>query len=92
LLFWPGIVGEFMKYLPITLIVTLSASLVYALIFVPTLGAIIAKPFKHPPDHKDGAYMWVVGKAVRHPVIMLFLALRLSVRRYPSPIATMARG
>ncbi len=34
-----------MKYLPITLIVTLSASLVYALIFVPTLGALIAKPF-----------------------------------------------
>ena len=28
LLFWPGIVGEFMKYLPITLIATLSASLV----------------------------------------------------------------
>jgi multidrug efflux pump len=79
LLFWPGIVGEFMKYMPITLIVTLSASLVYALIFVPTLGAIIAKPFKHPPQHKDGAYMWVVGKAVRHPVIMLFLALGLLV-------------
>ena len=67
LLFWPGIVGEFMKYLPITLIVTLSASMIYALIFVPTLGALIAKPFKHPPEHKDGAYMWVVGKAVRHP-------------------------
>lgn len=79
LLFWPGIVGEFMKYLPITLIVTLSASLVYALIFVPTLGALIAKPFKHPPQHKDGAYMWVVGKAVRHPVIMLFLAVALLV-------------
>ncbi len=77
LLFWPGIVGEFMKYMPITLIVTLSASLLYALIFVPTLGAIIAKPFKHPPVHKDGPYMWVVGKAVRHPVIVLFLALGL---------------
>ncbi|MBA3911129.1 MAG: MFS transporter [Rhodobacter sp.] len=79
LLFWPGIVGEFMKYLPITLIVTLSASLVYALIFVPTLGALIAKPFKHPPEHKDGAYMWLVGKAVRHPFIMLFLAVGLLV-------------
>jgi multidrug efflux pump len=75
LLFWPGIVGEFMKYMPITLIVTLSASLVYALIFVPTLGAIIAKPFKEPPKHKDGAYMWLVGRAVRHPVIVLTLAL-----------------
>ncbi|WP_431300849.1 efflux RND transporter permease subunit [Tabrizicola sp. BL-A-41-H6] len=77
LLFWPGVVGEFMKYMPITLIVTLSASLVYALIFVPTLGALLAKPFKHPPQHRDGPYMWVVGKAVRHPVIVLFLALGL---------------
>ena len=75
LLFWPGIVGEFMKYMPITLIATLSASMLYALIFVPTLGAIIAKPFKEPPVHKDGAYMWIVGKAIRHPVIVLFLAL-----------------
>lgn len=39
LLFWPGIVGEFMVYLPITLIATLSASLLMALVFVPTLGA-----------------------------------------------------
>lgn len=44
LLFWPGIVGEFMKYLPITLIATLSASLVMALIFVPTVGAYVGKP------------------------------------------------
>lgn len=42
LLFWPGVVGEFMKYLPITLIATLTASLAMALIFVPTLGANLA--------------------------------------------------
>ena len=75
LLFWPGIVGEFMKYMPITLIATLSASMLYALIFVPTLGSIISKPFKNPPVHKDGGYMWVVGKAIRHPFIVMFLAL-----------------
>jgi multidrug efflux pump len=45
LLFWPGLIGEFMKYLPITLIVTLSASLVMALFFVPTFGAML----KHAP-------------------------------------------
>ena len=44
LIFWPGMMGEFMKYLPITLIATLSASLFMALLFVPTLGAIIGKP------------------------------------------------
>jgi multidrug efflux pump len=44
LMFWPGVVGEFMKYLPLTLIATLSASLVMALIFVPTLGSVFGKP------------------------------------------------
>ena len=44
LMFWPGVVGEFMKYLPITLVATLSASLLMALIFVPTLGSFIGKP------------------------------------------------
>ena len=43
LLFWPGIVGEFMKFLPITLIATLTASLFMALVFVPTLGSIIGR-------------------------------------------------
>ncbi|MEQ8601817.1 MAG: efflux RND transporter permease subunit [Marivibrio sp.] len=39
LLFWPGVVGEFMKFMPITLIATLTASLAMALIFIPVLGA-----------------------------------------------------
>jgi len=75
LLFWPGVVGEFMKYMPITLIATLSASMAYALIFVPVLGALIARPFKEPPRHKDGAYMALVGRAIRHPWIVLMLAV-----------------
>lgn len=44
LLFWPGVVGEFMSYLPITLLATLIASLVVAIIFVPVLGATLGKP------------------------------------------------
>ncbi|MFA0532165.1 efflux RND transporter permease subunit [Vibrio breoganii] len=44
LLFWPDTTGEFMKYLPLTLIATLSASLVMALVFVPVLGSLIGKP------------------------------------------------
>jgi multidrug efflux pump len=44
LLFWPDVVGEFMKYLPITLLATLTASLAMALVFVPTLGAYIGRP------------------------------------------------
>ena len=40
LAFWPNEMGEFMKYLPITLIAVLSASLLMALLFVPTLGSL----------------------------------------------------
>ena len=43
LAFWPGTSGEFMKFLPITLIAVLSASLIMALLFVPTLGSIFGK-------------------------------------------------
>ena len=39
MIFWPGIMGEFMKYLPITLIVTLSSSLFVAMIINPALCA-----------------------------------------------------
>ncbi len=76
LLFWPGIVGEFMKYLPITLIVTLSASMLYALVFTPTLGSIFGKAH-HEPEHKDGAYMAVVKTAVRFPKTTLLLTVGL---------------
>ncbi len=44
LLFWPDITGEFMKYLPLTLIATLAASLVMALLFVPVMGGIFGRP------------------------------------------------
>ncbi len=43
LIFWPGVVGEFMKFLPITLVATLAGSLMMALIFVPTLGGLFGK-------------------------------------------------
>jgi multidrug efflux pump len=43
LLFWSGVVGEFMKYLPITVILTLAASLLMALIFVPVVGGALGR-------------------------------------------------
>ena len=82
LLFWPGVVGEFMKYMPITLIATLSASLVTALIFTPTLGALLGKAAPVPHDDRvraTGPYMRVVGLAVRHPGSTLGLALFLLI-------------
>ncbi|WP_413285133.1 efflux RND transporter permease subunit [Vibrio sp. MA40-2] len=53
LLFWPDVTGEFMKYLPITLIATLSASLVMALLFVPVLGSLIGKAQYINPQRKQ---------------------------------------
>ncbi len=46
LLFWPGIVGQFMKFLPLTLIATLTGSILMALVFLPTLGALFGRPPK----------------------------------------------
>ena len=43
LLFWPGIVGQFMQYMPITLIAVLGSSLFVALVFVPVLGSIFGR-------------------------------------------------
>ncbi|MEE9471670.1 MAG: efflux RND transporter permease subunit [Gemmatimonadota bacterium] len=38
--FWPGIIGEFMAYLPLTLIITLSASLFVAVVVNPTICSL----------------------------------------------------
>ena len=88
LLFWPGVVGQFMKYLPITLIATLSASLAVALFFTPTLGALLGKAARHPAgasgagdEHVSdrGPYMRTVRLALRHPGTTLALAAVLLV-------------
>ncbi|QFT59443.1 Toluene efflux pump membrane transporter TtgE [Sulfitobacter sp. THAF37] len=43
MLFWPGIAGEFMGMLPVTLIFVLSASLLVALIYLPVLGGVTGR-------------------------------------------------
>lgn len=43
MLFWPGVIGDFMKYLPITLIVTLSSSLFVALVINPVIASKFMK-------------------------------------------------
>jgi len=52
LLFWPGIVGEFMSYLPITLIITLSSSLFVALVINPVLCALFMTLDKETGSNK----------------------------------------
>jgi len=52
LLFWPGVIGEFMYYLPITLIVTLLASLLVAYIINPVFAVDFMK--SHDEEHAKG--------------------------------------
>lgn len=42
LLFWPGIIGKFMSYLPMIVIIVMIASFISALIFMPVIGSVIA--------------------------------------------------
>jgi multidrug efflux pump len=43
LLFWPGIPGKFMRYLPLTLIALLSSSFIVAIFFLPVIGTKFGK-------------------------------------------------
>jgi multidrug efflux pump subunit AcrB len=60
LTFWPGMVGEFMGYLPITLIVTLSSSLFVALVVVPTFCAMLLHPDDAPPRPLTRTARWTL--------------------------------
>jgi len=43
LVFWPGVSGKFMSYLPVTVFLVLTGSLIYALLFGPTIGALAGR-------------------------------------------------
>ena len=78
LLFWPGIVGSFMKFLPITVICVLSASLLMALIFIPVLGGMFGKKVTAGgAAHHSAprAYRWILKRAIQYPMlVVLFIA------------------
>lgn len=46
---WPGIMGEFMKYLPITLMIVLGSSLFVALVINPVLAVVFMKVTQNKP-------------------------------------------
>lgn len=94
LLFWPGIVGEFMYYLPLTLIATLSASLLMALIFIPVLGVYIGKPLKVTNEKRSedmsldellnlkgfsGDYIRFLNKVLKKPGRIIAIAVALLI-------------
>ncbi|MCG8011841.1 MAG: efflux RND transporter permease subunit, partial [Candidatus Thiodiazotropha weberae] len=79
LLFWPGLVGEFMKYLPITVIIALTASLAMALVFVPVLGGTISRREQTTETVVEGSftqrYAKLLAKLLHHPGKTLGVAL-----------------
>ncbi len=79
LIFWPGIIGEFMQYLPITVIVVLSSSLFVAMIINPVICSVFAKP-KHKKVEKTTqsafihGYRRLLGFVLKHPGVTVCLA------------------
>ena len=57
MLIWPGIVGDFMSYLPVTLIMALSASLLVALVFNPTLCAYFMTVRPRTKGKSEGKFL-----------------------------------
>ncbi|MGY4878756.1 efflux RND transporter permease subunit [Vreelandella aquamarina] len=87
LLFWPGVVGQFMKYLPATVILCLLASLAMALIFLPTLGRLFTRTAKTATNGLNAkenestllgrAYRHLLGRLLQHPAWVLAFAVLL---------------
>ena len=78
LLFWPGIIGGFMKYLPITVICVLTASLLMALVFVPVLGGIFGKSKKrNSAGHRSAPrlYRWLLKRAIHFPFTVVAIVI-----------------
>jgi multidrug efflux pump len=85
LMFWPGIMGDFMKYLPITLSLGLLSSLFVALVFSPTICSVwaghSAKERKERHWFLD-SYRWIQKIALESPGITLFLAVCLLIAMF----------
>ncbi|MFP7672950.1 efflux RND transporter permease subunit [Marivita sp. S0852] len=77
MLFWPGVPGEFMGMLPVTLIFVLSASLVVALVYLPVMGGVTGR-FSRVLENASGAMRaklhWGI-RAALVPVMLLLLFL-----------------
>ncbi|PZF73094.1 efflux RND transporter permease subunit [Taibaiella soli] len=56
LAFWPGVIGSFLFYLPITLIITLLASLIVAYIINPVFAVSFMKPHEHTDKFKKARF------------------------------------
>ena len=85
MLFWPGVPGQFMGMLPVTLIFVLSASLIVALIYLPILGGVsgrLSRFFETSSDLLRDIIPWFI----RLPLVVLVTGLLcLSVLQVANP-------
>ncbi|UCF16371.1 MAG: efflux RND transporter permease subunit, partial [Phycisphaerales bacterium] len=82
LMFWPGIMGDFMKYLPITLILGLLASLFVALIFNPVICSVWTGRSSAPRQEDRWfirGYRFLLNAGLNNPGLTLFLAICLLI-------------
>ncbi len=70
MLFWPGVAGEFMGLLPVTLIFVLSASLIVALIYLPVMGGIAGRISRRFDRGSDVLRRWVPWWLVRAVLVV----------------------
>jgi len=85
LLFWPGVVGEFMKFLPMTVLICLIASLAMALVFLPVLGGVSGgKRSHHDPEESRfvQGYRKVLATLLKRPGLTLLGSLVLIILIY----------
>ena len=85
MLFWPGVPGQFMGMLPVTLIFVLSASLIVALIYLPILGGVsgrLSRFFETSSDLLRDIIPWFI----RLPLVVLVTGLLcLSILQVANP-------
>ena len=72
LAFWSGLIGEFMRFLPITLIIVLSSSLFVALVINPVLTALFMKLKSNPDRKKRLRLLMVAGGIVALAIVFYF--------------------
>tara|TARA_B100000683_G_scaffold235962_1_gene240174 strand:+ start:594 stop:4118 length:3525 start_codon:yes stop_codon:yes gene_type:complete len=71
---WPGIIGEFMQYLPITLIIVLGSSLFVALVINPVLLAVLMKVENEKTSNKRFLRSFMLITSVG--IIFIFLGIQ----------------
>ncbi|MEH6593383.1 MAG: efflux RND transporter permease subunit [Halioglobus sp.] len=69
LMFWPGVPGQFMRYLPVTVFTVLLGSLLYALIFGPVLGTLFGKPSGHSKKSVEMTHLLETGDPTQLPTV-----------------------